>query len=610
MAVQNKNENQNNNHKTNNKSMKKFYALSAALLATGSMLAVNPAALIKPEARVAGESAVMSAEGQAMFRAEQAYNQYVGDNNIEMPGSMKYTWTDNQGVKWDVTMMEDGQWSDNFTSWADAALYAKVRCNLRNQATSNSDLKIINYVMFFPRYALWKESGWSQLFPGEEAAADKILPLKYCVSTSDIMTTNWPKGWCVPQLSTDPNNFYIGQTSTTGGDKADALVIMNSNTKTSSGGHYFDGGSLGYARYNGVACGPRQGSSFQMSNFDEETSSIDMAFNGSCTNASGQMVWTYTYNYSGYAFLPGLTKTPVEWAATNVHIVNTGSIQGSDEAYYNFDDRNWGPFQRFYVLACGEGYTYDNVELQGGGMLWSSTKIPEGPARMEANAISTNLRSALFSPNGATEPNNVWYEAPIEVSIDQYQDGHTDGVPGVNSFLYGGWNDDYWSWSATDGMKTSYRGTWFYAHAVKNPGNGTYNPFVMNGTTEGFGYKGKTTFNCDYTVKFKGNIVYHYDPTDYLKTREIPSVGTITTPSAWFNGVSTIFAENDNNVNVNAANGMINVTVENAAMVNIYNMAGMIVKSVNAKAGQTVSVDVANGIYVVKVGNKAVKVAL
>lgn len=55
---------------------------------------------------------------------------------------------------------------------------------------------------------------------------------------------------------------------------------------------------------------------------------------------------------------------------------------------------------------------------------------------------------------------------------------------------------------------------------------------------------------------------------------------------------------------------MINVTVDNAAMVNIYTTNGMIVKSVKANAGQTVSLDAANGIYLVKVGEKTVKVAL
>ena len=104
-------------------------------------------------------------------------------------------------------------------------------------------------------------------------------------------------------------------------------------------------------------------------------------------------------------------------------------------------------------------------------------------------------------------------------------------------------------------------------------------------------YYGKSNRNCDYTVNAKAGlkVIYHYDPTDYLKTKELT------------NGVNSIFNDGANN---------FNVTVDNAAMVNIYTTNGMIVKSVKANAGQTVSLDAANGIYLVKVGEKTVKVAL
>lgn len=159
-------------------------------------------------------------------------------------------------------------------------------------------------------------------------------------------------------------------------------------------------------------------------------------------------------------------------------------------------------------------------------------------------------------------------------------------------------------------MRSSYKGFYFYLpYAVTDDAKETYNPFVMLGTTAGFGYKGLSTYNCTYTVSYKGNVVYHYDPTDYLKTKTVPAVGTLAPGKGW-DGVEAIFNDGENNFNVNAANGMINVAVENAAMVNVYNMAGMIVKSVKANAGQTVNVEVANGIYIVKVGAKSVKVAL
>ena len=205
--------------------MKKFYTLAAALLATGSMLAANPAA-IKPEARNAMGRVDMSQEGLAMVRADEAYAQFVSDNDLDLPGMQKFSWTDGNGEVWTVAMYESGEWADNFTSWDGAPLYAKVLCNLSNGKSGNQ-AKSINYVMFAPRYSMWKEASWASLFPGEAAAADKMIPLKYMMSNNSIMTTNWPKGWAVPEASTTPNSFYIGQTTV---DGEDALVIMNSNT--------------------------------------------------------------------------------------------------------------------------------------------------------------------------------------------------------------------------------------------------------------------------------------------------------------------------------------------------------------------------------------------
>lgn len=589
--------------------MKKLYALSVALLAAGSMLASNPAA-IKPEARQASQLVEMSQEGQAMLRAEQAYQNYITANEISMPGAQKFSWTDAQGESWTATLMESGKWTDNFTSWDGAKYYGKMSCSISN-GKSGSDRNYINYIMFYPRYSMWNESAWSQLFPGEDAAADKILPLKYCMKGSTIMSANWPQGWYVPEATATANNFYIGGTSTTGGSEADALVIMNSNTKLSSGQPYFTNGSMGYCYYKGVACGAAKGSSLQLSNFDSETSSIDMAFKGTCTNAAGTTIWTYSMDYSGEANLFGLASAPASWTATCVHIVNTGSVTGEDVEYADIDDNEWGPFQRFYVLACGEGYTYDQVALSSGGNLWTSTAIPSGPARTVDNAPDLqNLRGALFSANGATDVNNVWYEANVQVAFDNLNMPMTTGRPSLNSFLYANVNSNYWAWGQTDGMRSSYKGFYFYLpYAVTDDAKGTYNPFVMLGTTAGFGYKGLSTYNCTYTVSYKGNVVYHYDPTDYLKTKTVPAVGTLAPGKGW-DGVEAIFNDGENNFNVNAANGMINVAVENAAMVNVYNMAGMIVKSVKANAGQTVNVEVANGIYIVKVGAKSVKVAL
>lgn len=583
-------------------SMKKFYAVGVALLAAGSMLAANPATDIKDKGGVRAE---MSAEGLAMLRAEQAYNQYVAENGISRPGEMKFTWTDSSGEVWNATWMENGEWKDNFTSWAGARLYAKVTIAITNDYATTSQRKTISHVAFYPRYNMWNEANRPQLFPDVQLGDSlKPLALKY----KSVFDANW-KGFAVPELSSNgANSFYIGQTSLNGDDY---LVIANTNTPDSNNKPYFESGSMGYAYHNGVACGPNQGSTVTFSNFDDETSSINLNFKGTANNASGAMIWTYDFAYSGEAFMPGWSQKAMTWEAANMHIVNTGDVKGTDVEYETIDDTDWGPLRRFYLLACGAGYTYDNVQLSGGGTLWTSTTVPTTPARTEEGAAYRYLRGALFSAEGTENPIGEWQAGDVDVYFTEMmgmQWPATTGTPAANTFLYGGWRNDYWPWSDESGVKSVYEGYWWYTPNKASNG-AAYNPFIMIGTTEGFGYKGQSTYFCDYSVSYKGDITYHYDPTDYLKTRTISSVGSLKPNDNWL-AVQNVFADGDNDINVIAGNGVISVTVEKAANVAVYNMAGMVINNVNAAAGQTVNVSANNGIYIVKVGNKAVKVAL
>jgi hypothetical protein len=75
------------------------------------------------------------------------------------------------------------------------------------------------------------------------------------------------------------------------------------------------------------------------------------------------------------------------------------------------------------------------------------------------------------------------------------------------------------------------------------------------------------------------------------------------------NGVQTVLGNNAN-TNVTTSNGAVNVTVDADTVVVIYNVAGQAVKSVNVAAGQTKTIALGNGLYIVKAGNNAVKVAL
>jgi hypothetical protein len=136
-------------------------------------------------------------------------------------------------------------------------------------------------------------------------------------------------------------------------------------------------------------------------------------------------------------------------------------------------------------------------------------------------------------------------------------------------------------------------------------------PIIMNGTTDGFGVAGYNQYSEYTKIHFTGDIIYHYDSTDYTKTRTLATAGDLATPTMWNggDGVHTTLA-NGVKANVTTDNGRVNVTADADTVVYIYNVAGQAVKNVTVKAGQTKSIALGNGLYIVKAGDKAVKVAL
>lgn len=580
--------------------MKKFYTLAAALLATGGMLASNPANVVVPSQQ-GMQQAQLTAEGEAMLRADEAYANFVNENDMEVPGLAKFTWTDNNGVTWYGSFYQSGSWADNFTSWAGTIYYAKVIASISNRLSSSSRNEI-NYYMFYPLYNLWSGDTEAetlqklkQLFPGDVttlADTAKAVGLKYFGPTAVLKDYNFR----VPQVSENgANNFYIGMTENGSGGRD--FVIMNSNTKNSSGQPYFNSGSMGYCRRNGVLCGAAQNSTLKLSNFDNETSSVDMAFAGTATNASGSTVWTFNYNYSGEAFLPYFSTKAQGFEAANIHVVKTNVVKGSDAAYKDcIDDNNWGPFQRYYILVAGPGLSYDQANLQDGSQMWTATTIPDAPYATSSDATMKQLRGAVFAPENS-EPQGIYHPADVEVGFDDDGYSITTGKPVAWSWLRAGWREDYWPWSQTDGLQATAEG--FYWRFPYNAEKQPTMTLSTNGTA--FNMTGLTPMACDFNITTPSTLraTYHYNPANYLETKEL-AIG----------GVNSIFNDGENNFTVDANNGMINVIVNNDALVNIYTTNGMLVKSVNAKAGQNVAVDAANGIYLVKVGGKTVKVAL
>lgn len=584
--------------------MKKFYTtLALAALVGGSAMAASPMTRFEMPSDVQMK---MTAEGEAMYRALNAYYDYVDVNNIDVPGTARFNSTDADGNVWKGKFYDAGDWNSDFDfSGSD---YDIFRIGLRKSIATIKCISgpqkgnMLKYVMWYPTFNFFNESYLVSIGYGNLTAEEKLKPFPLGLLQSEYLTPEGV-GFCVPAASTTPGNWSIGMTN----NQKD-FIIMNSNTKSSAGYCYFQytSQSMGAAVYNQTYCGPKQGARFIYSNFDNETSSVNMRFWGQCTNTSGASIWTYDINYAGVAEMYGYTSAPLEANLNELHIVNLGEQDYDNNEDY---DVQWGPLQKYYVIGCSADMTLDINAATTQGKIWGAQKLPENPLyTSQATLDELNgeyFRVSLYCPAGTAQPYGNWESMVINYNqVGSNPDAWpTTNAPEAWKFVRGGWR---WPWSQNDGLECSFHDiTVYYDPTVVSP----FKAFVMNGTTAGFGIYGTCDMGGLMRWKFNGNIVYHPNSANYLETTTLASVGELV-PNEFWGGVNSIFTDGDVDFKVTAENGVINVTVENGASVAVYNIAGVMFKNVKAAAGQTVSVNAANGIYLVKVGNKTVKVVL
>ncbi len=185
---------------------------------------------------------------------------------------------------------------------------------------------------------------------------------------------------------------------------------------------------------------------------------------------------------------------------------------------------------------------------------------------------------------------------PVIVEDDEDSEiWYAVSAPAVNSMVQYNINDmngSMESWSEDYGSSFSYR------NLPEGAGEGS---FIGWGYTDGIIVNMDNGFLTKYLAYSKGKVYYHYNPAKMSDVRELESVGGL-------DGVETVASEEG--VRVNAANGVISVVSAQDAEVAVYGLDGVCIKAVKAAAGEGVNVEAAKGIYVVKAGDKAVKVAL
>lgn len=299
-------------------------------------------------------------------------------------------------------------------------------------------------------------------------------------------------------------------------------------------------------------------------------------------------------NYSGTCRMLGFSAYNYKMNFGEVHVFDIGEVSTEiiEERTGEWDDYDdeWGPLHKYFICALDKNLSllidpekkeFDREEL---GFGWAEDKDPNATVEGSLNLIM----GAMYSAPEVTEPNGTWNMQTAE-EIETSTGWEVNIVPEAGGLIPWGYNSAKWPWSAKDGLEVVY-GTYYQQTTPQT--------FIQLG--KGF------EFDCIdiYGNNFKGSLsdkdFYFHPNWKNVHEVEMRPMGQI----------NVLFNFADTNLRVKANNGAINVASAEAANVAIYTISGACVANGNVKAGGELSFNVAKGMYIVKVGNKAQKVIL
>lgn len=308
-------------------------------------------------------------------------------------------------------------------------------------------------------------------------------------------------------------------------------------------------------------------------------------------------------SYKGDAAIEGFApKTQDLPEFGDLHLFNTG-LQSSEL----FGDNNeypgdFGALTAFYYVIgdqylgweiAPEATSFNKNNISNTGL-----DLPAGEAlRDHANYLSGYLyANAAYANDINLDPTEESFQMlepkQVEVSDDVW---YADLVPSEGAIIpysVGDMNGNMESWSENYGTRVIVGNFYEICGAESTLGWGYDRGFCMD-----FVNNYLKLIHAEST----GKLYYHYDPKDMKLYRELSLVGTKE-----YTAVENIAADN---ASVVAANGVLTVTPAENAVVAVYTLDGVCVKSANVAAGNSVSVE-GKGLYVVTVNGAAKKVVL
>lgn len=577
--------------------MKKIFTLcAAAAVAATSALAVNAA---KSPA-----SFQISEEAMSRIMAQPA--QYVDKADSEKTFYNR-SWTDQQGNSWTLSMSKrepcyfltsEGAPMEGKITDKEALAELPLWFCEAGISVSNAQGKTLSRValgLFWPCYSYWNNSMATD-------SLDIVSPEDFAkgstVINGDGSATNVPTCKSFVKrgnyfLTEGDNGWFSAYGFMNLRFSADELCTINGKVIPSMDG------KVGYA----------DGSSLI---FDDVENDIDgiiytipvnlsVTGEGQSGTLAGQYVGSIrqTLTPSHYAFNIG-----------NVTLFYMGNkfdaIEDEDNRAMYWGD--WGPLAKYYyAISTPQLLIYpQNKDANG-------TEVTSGPFDMNKlgnyrtsdegvpESAFTYIRGVVFAEpgTGAMDKFSGKYEVvkPEEsktaagVTVYRITPAANMAIPSIpRTAAYASVpNGEY-----RDGMSGVWQRYFFYP---QNPSQLSF------GTPKGLYVYLIDENGSTYRGSYEGSIMYAKNANNMYEMTEIPAIGTEN-----YDGVENVNVADE--IVVNAANGAINVLAPEAALVEVYALNGAKVASVNAKANELVRINAANGMYVVKAGNKTAKVIL
>lgn len=348
-------------------------------------------------------------------------------------------------------------------------------------------------------------------------------------------------------------------------------------------------------------------SNLTFSSYIDETKETELKINVYLKDANNQ-TRPMVANYAGTAKIGGWSTSYLSGNLDNIHLFNAGQISSESLGMTNpFTGDDFGPLTCLYLVASDKAIDI-NIDPTKGGFDESKTfklqiNKDNVPAGDNYEDHLTYVMGYLFAPANFEGPQKgVTYKMllPVDTYDPDFKQWYSAISPEENSMVPSSYADDW----------TSYGMMCYFKNYSENLKAGQ--SYISFNTANGLYLDAKLGTGDVLRLSGKGDIIYHNNENDMTQTVKVPAVGDFVTDyvAPVKNDLAYVAGVVAPNTAISVANGAICVNADANVAVAIYKLDGQKVAAKALKAGESYTVAPGKGLYIVKAGNVAKKVAL